>query len=77
MFPGFVIPQRYVVGIMGFLAVLNAYTMRISLSVAINAMVIPHNATDEPDPGETCSYENDNSGPLLDVRISLSHKFFP
>ncbi|XP_017774606.1 PREDICTED: putative inorganic phosphate cotransporter isoform X2 [Nicrophorus vespilloides] len=31
----FVIPQRYIVGIMGFLAVVNAYTMRICLSIAI------------------------------------------
>ncbi|XP_026478028.1 putative inorganic phosphate cotransporter [Ctenocephalides felis] len=37
----FLIPQRYVLGIMGFLAVANAYTMRICLSVAINVMVVP------------------------------------
>lgn len=34
----FLIPQRYVVGIMGFLAVVNAYTMRITLSIAITDM---------------------------------------
>ncbi|GJQ72216.1 hypothetical protein Trydic_g3307 [Trypoxylus dichotomus] len=37
----FIIPQRYVLGIMGFLAILNAYTMRTSLSLAITEMVQP------------------------------------
>ncbi|XP_067000244.2 putative inorganic phosphate cotransporter isoform X2 [Anabrus simplex] len=36
------IAQRYVLSIMGFLAVANAYTMRICLSVAITEMVKPH-----------------------------------
>lgn len=43
---------------MGFLGILNAYTMRITLSIAITEMVIPNNATNElegfcpaPDPG--------------------------
>lgn len=39
--PGFFIPQRYVLGIMGFLAVVNAYNMRVCLSVAINVMAVP------------------------------------
>lgn len=38
-FPGFIIPQRVVLAIMGFLAIVNAYTMRICLSVAIIEMV--------------------------------------
>ncbi|CAG9763216.1 unnamed protein product [Ceutorhynchus assimilis] len=43
----FIIPQRYILGIMGFLAVVNAYTMRVVLSVAITEMVMPivHNET--------------------------------
>lgn len=36
---GFIIPQRVVLSIMGFLAIVNAYTMRICLSVAITEMV--------------------------------------
>lgn len=36
---GFIIPQRVVLAIMGFLGVMNAYTMRICLSVAIIEMV--------------------------------------
>lgn len=35
----FIIPQRVVLAIMGFLALVNAYTMRITLSVAITEMV--------------------------------------
>lgn len=38
-FQGFIIPQRVVLAIMGFLGVVNAYTMRICLSVAIIEMV--------------------------------------
>ncbi|XP_066254786.1 putative inorganic phosphate cotransporter isoform X2 [Euwallacea similis] len=43
----FLIPQRYILGIMGFLAVVNAYTMRVVLSVAITEMTanIIHNET--------------------------------
>ncbi|KAJ9596747.1 hypothetical protein L9F63_012223, partial [Diploptera punctata] len=36
------IDQRYVVAIMGFLAIANAYTMRVCLSVAITEMVVHH-----------------------------------
>lgn len=35
----FLIPQRYVLGIMGLLAVCNAYTMRVCLNLAITQMV--------------------------------------
>ncbi|XP_063699068.1 putative inorganic phosphate cotransporter isoform X2 [Culicoides brevitarsis] len=38
----FCIPQRWVLAIMGFLAVTNAYTMRICLNVAITEMVVKH-----------------------------------
>jgi hypothetical protein len=37
---GFFLPQRVVLSIMGFLAIVNAYTMRICLSLAITEMVI-------------------------------------
>lgn len=37
--PGFIIPQRVVLAIMGFLGIMNAYAMRICLSVAIIEMV--------------------------------------
>ncbi|PZC86354.1 hypothetical protein B5X24_HaOG209073 [Helicoverpa armigera] len=35
----FIIPQRWVMAIMGFLAVANAYTMRVCLNIAITQMV--------------------------------------
>ncbi|XP_030754260.1 putative inorganic phosphate cotransporter isoform X1 [Sitophilus oryzae] len=34
----FLIPQRYVLGLMGFLAIVNAYAMRVTLSIAITEM---------------------------------------
>lgn len=39
----FIIPQRVVLSIMGFLALINAYTMRITLSIAITQMVVKPN----------------------------------
>ena len=41
----FLIPQRYVLGIMGLLAVCNAYTMRVCLNLAVTQMV--NNTKDE------------------------------
>ncbi|XP_047513603.1 putative inorganic phosphate cotransporter isoform X1 [Pieris napi] len=38
----FIIPQRWVMAIMGFLAVANAYTMRVCLNIAITQMVRRH-----------------------------------
>lgn len=35
-------PQRYVFGLMGFLAVANAYAMRNVLNLAITEMVVYH-----------------------------------
>ncbi|KAJ8967618.1 hypothetical protein NQ314_002736, partial [Rhamnusium bicolor] len=55
----FFIPQRYILGIMGFLAVVNAYTMRVILSVAITEMVFPVKL-DHFDP-DTCDLEFENS----------------
>lgn len=37
----FPVPQRVVLAILGFFAIVNAYTMRICLSVAITKMVKP------------------------------------
>lgn len=49
----FLIPQRYVLGLMGFAAVINAYLMRVVLSVAITEMVVPIQTTARTD-GDTC-----------------------
>ena len=35
------IPQRWIFAIMGFLALFNAYAMRVCLSITITEMVIP------------------------------------
>ncbi|XP_050311164.1 putative inorganic phosphate cotransporter isoform X3 [Anthonomus grandis grandis] len=56
----FLIPQRYVLGIMGFFAIVNAYTMRVSLSLAITEMVIATNSTEYYDP-DACSSAGSNS----------------
>ncbi|XP_055920216.1 putative inorganic phosphate cotransporter isoform X2 [Eupeodes corollae] len=41
----FILPQRVILSLMGFMAILNAYTMRISLSVAITQLVVAKNHT--------------------------------
>ena len=41
------IPQRYVLGFMGFLAVANAYTMRNVLSLTITEMVVHHHSKND------------------------------
>lgn len=56
----FLIPQRYVLGLMGFFAIVNAYTMRVALNIAITEMVYPVNKTAYPDP-EACIIKEDNS----------------
>ncbi|XP_063916237.1 sialin-like isoform X2 [Zophobas morio] len=45
---------------MGFLAIVNAYTMRVSLSVAITEMVAPSNSTESIDPN-ACPVQDDSN----------------
>ncbi|KAH8328121.1 hypothetical protein KR067_004138, partial [Drosophila pandora] len=59
----FIFPQRVIVGIMGFLGVLNAYTMRICLSQVITVLVVKKNITDhaaaavcEPEVGDMYTF---------------------
>ncbi|XP_015838380.2 putative inorganic phosphate cotransporter [Tribolium castaneum] len=63
----FIIPQRYIMGIMGFLAIVNAYTMRVSLSVAITEMVLPPNTTQANNP-DSCPSDDGitNSSTITD-----------
>ncbi|KAG4078473.1 hypothetical protein HA402_009185 [Bradysia odoriphaga] len=57
----FIVPQRVVLSIMGFLALVNAYTMRITLSVAITEMVVRVNNTEHED--NTCpDFGNEGGG---------------
>lgn len=59
----FLIPQRVILSIMGFLAIVNAYTMRICLSVAITEMVVkkPYN-NDTDREGDFCIPEDLDDG---------------
>nr|XP_012144752.1 PREDICTED: putative inorganic phosphate cotransporter isoform X2 [Megachile rotundata] len=47
------VPQRWIFAIMGFLALFNAYAMRVCLSITITEMVIPHAEPAEHD-DHTC-----------------------
>lgn len=58
---GFIIPQRVVLSIMGFLAIVNAYTMRICLNVAITEMVKKKNSTDDAK-GDFCPIDESAGG---------------
>ncbi|XP_031354995.1 putative inorganic phosphate cotransporter [Photinus pyralis] len=61
----FIIPHRYIVAIMGFLAILNAYTMRTTLSIAITEMVIPRNSTSSGDHGCQVEGDSEGDGPII------------
>lgn len=56
---------------MGFLAIVNAYTMRISLSVAITEMVLPLNNSDHHDP-DACPADHVNSTHIIVVSRHLN-----
>lgn len=65
---GFVIPQRFVLAIMSFFALVNAYTMRQCISIAIVEMVVtkvPNNTCEEncPVPDDWVK-SSDNKGEL-------------
>ncbi|XP_063235471.1 LOW QUALITY PROTEIN: putative inorganic phosphate cotransporter [Bacillus rossius redtenbacheri] len=66
------LPQRYVFAIMGFLAIANAYTMRICLSVAITEMVAPRNKS-----AGSLSYDPDAcpSDPVTNSSVSSAGTF--
>ncbi|CAO1319250.1 unnamed protein product [Diamesa serratosioi] len=62
----FIIPQRVVLSIMGFLAILNAYTMRICLNLAITEMVIKKALSDDTEvKGEVCVAPGGNSTEIM------------
>lgn len=54
-------PQRVVLAIMGFLAIVNAYTMRICLSVAITEMVKKTVSNSSIESGDSCPVIDDGS----------------
>ncbi|XP_014203438.1 sialin-like [Copidosoma floridanum] len=48
------IPQRWIMAIMSFFALFNAYTLRICLSIALTQMIIPRNHYENASRAETC-----------------------
>ncbi|XP_060521750.1 putative inorganic phosphate cotransporter [Cylas formicarius] len=70
----FLIPQRYILGIMGFLAVVNAYTMRVVLSVAITEMVQPIEHHDKIDSHSCIS---DWEGNITTIHSVRSTNLYP
>lgn len=57
---------------MGFLAILNAYTMRISLNVAITQLVMKKNHTDDDEGDLTCSPDvGDGGSEVSEIKIAL------
>ncbi|XP_030754320.1 putative inorganic phosphate cotransporter [Sitophilus oryzae] len=67
----FIIPQRYVLGIMGFFAIVNAYTMRVSLSLAITEMVVPIKTAEYYDPDACIPEENSRNNSAIKDQTTL------
>lgn len=55
-------PQRIILAIMGFLAIANAYTMRVCLSVAITQMVKKPNLTEQAESGHSVCPADSSDG---------------
>lgn len=67
------LPQRIVIAIFGFLAIVNAYTMRICLSVAITKMVKPIGHIANGTSGELiCTQRPDD---IEDIHIPRNEQF--
>jgi hypothetical protein len=66
---GIVIPQRYLLGVMTGFAILNAYTMRVSLSMAITEMVVKQNESMSND-SDACPIMEEHS--YVTVKVSSS-----
>lgn len=64
----FIIPQRYVLGIMGLLAVCNAYTMRVCLNLAVTQMVHDKDSDSHYEDPNACP---DDSVILVNGTVSL------
>lgn len=60
----FIIPQRVVLSIMGFFAIVNAYTMRICLNVAITEMTIKKHKNASVDQG-ICVVEGGSNSTVI------------
>jgi MFS transporter, ACS family, solute carrier family 17 (sodium-dependent inorganic phosphate cotransporter), other len=63
------IPQRHIMSIMGFLAIVNAYTMRVSLSVAIVQMV-GSSSSNNSDPN-ACPFPPNDGEEEVEVHLGV------
>ncbi|XP_032684299.1 putative inorganic phosphate cotransporter [Odontomachus brunneus] len=66
------VPQRWVFAIMGVLAIVNAYSMRVCLSIAITEMTIVYNETKDINT-DICPISNDT--PKHDDKVSNSQRY--
>ncbi|XP_017132353.1 sialin [Drosophila elegans] len=60
----FVVPQRWILAIMGFFAIFNAYTMRVCLSQAITVLVVKRNHTGSAHSDAICEPDEDDGAPV-------------
>ncbi|KAG8039041.1 hypothetical protein G9C98_003348 [Cotesia typhae] len=71
---GIQIQQRWVFAIMGFLAIFNAYTMRVCLSITITEMVVSeHKNTSTVIDDDVCSNENHQLDPPVNSTSGSYH----
>ncbi|XP_076627177.1 putative inorganic phosphate cotransporter [Colletes latitarsis] len=54
------IPQRWVFAVMGFLALFNAYAMRVCLSITLTEMVLPQDITIDESNRNVCNITEEN-----------------
>ncbi|KAK1129788.1 hypothetical protein K0M31_019498 [Melipona bicolor] len=69
------IPQRWVFAIMGFLALFNAYAMRVCLSITITEMVVPMHKNVTNVVENTCPITDDDRQEGEDMRPSNAKKY--
>lgn len=63
---------------MGFLAVANAYTMRICLSTAITEMVVHHDRNEsktDPDACPSSSVSNNKTAPVSKLSVCITSAY--
>ncbi|XP_017047798.2 sialin [Drosophila ficusphila] len=57
----FIVPQRWILAIMGFFAIFNAYTMRVCLSQAITVLVVKKNYSAAHESEAICEPDDESS----------------
>lgn len=75
LFLGCVIPQRYILGVMGLLGVCNAYTMRVCLNLAITQMVNRTKSEEHFDPDACPDDVLIGNKTVVQNPVSMFHNF--